>query len=531
MSLPVVVKRNIFRPGHSFLQCLLYAGAGVVILLSGCSPPPPTVDTGFFDGNSLNGWSASNTSYWSAENRVITGHSAERVPKNEFLWSDIEVSDFYLSVDVKLEPNSGNAGIQFRSRKADESGQAVGYQADMGEKVWGKLYHEHDRKNLDWPDDGEKAVRPGEWNHYEILVSGDRIWTAINGVLSVAVRDPLGEKKGKIALQIHSGPPITAQYRINKLVHHPVVELVGLNEKQLEERLRTPLNPPAGQTLGNPKLKLNNNDVVVFTGGANMAGLCREGYIETLLMVANPGKDLHFRNMAWEGDVAAEQFREIGFGGWSSWLDSVGCNVLFAQFGQMESLQGEDSLTSFIDDYKNLLAGVRKGGRQIVVVPPVPFEPGRLKLSGARAEEVPIVHAPVEKYASAIKKMAAEEGYIYVDLFRQMQAQSGYTSDGVRLTDKAQRPVAELIVKELHLPFAYQDSYEPLREQMKEMNSLWFQYWRAGNWAFIYGNELVQPFSRHWQDRNHRILPEERMALESYIQQAEERIRQARARL
>lgn len=512
-----------------FIYGALYTGIGIVLCCAaGCNHAPET-DKGFFNGTSLRGWTASDTSYWSVIDGAIVGHSDHEVKQNEFLWSDAEVTDFYLSVDVKLEPNDGNAGIQFRSRKLAESGQAVGYQADVGKDVWGRLYHEHDRSYIDWPDEGEKAVRPGDWNHYEILADGDRIWTAINGVLSVAVKDPLGEKWGRIAVQIHSGSPITVHYRFNELVHHPKITLAGLNEKQLEEKLRTPLNPPQGTSAGSRKLKLEDDNVVVFTGGANMADLRKSGYLETLLIAANPGKALHFRNMAWEGDVAADQYRETGFGGWVSNLDSVGCDVLFVQFGQMESLQGEDSLPGFIRNYKRLLDSARKEDRQIIVVSPVPFEPGALRLSGERAESIPLVQAPVDKYAAAIQQMAAEEGYVYVDLFRRMKLpllNENHTTDGIHLTTKAQQLAAGLVMKELNLPAVYKDDYEALRKEVQNMNQLWFSYWRSGNWAFIYGSELVQPFSRDWKDRNHRILPEERAALKTYLKEAEERVRE-----
>lgn len=260
-----------------------------------------------------------------------------------------------------------------------------------------------------------------------------------------------------------------------------------------------------------------------------MADLRKSGYLETLLIAANPGKALHFRNMAWEGDVAAEQYRETGFGGWVSNLDSVGCDVLFVQFGQMESLQGEDSLPGFIRSYKRLLDSARKEDRQIIVVSPVPFEPGALKLSGERAENIPLVQAPVDKYAAAIQQMAAEEGYVYVDLFRRMKLpllNENHTTDGIHLTTKAQQLAAGLVMKELNLPAVYKDDYEALRKEVQNMNQLWFSYWRSGNWAFIYGSELVQPFSRDWKDRNHRILPEERAALKTYLKEAEERVRE-----
>lgn len=200
--------------------------------------PLSVIKQKFFNGKDLTGWSAADMNYWSVKDKAIVGHSDVTVEKNQFLWSDVKVKDFYLSVDVLLQPNDRNAGIQFRSRKVDESGQALGYQADIGQGVWGKLYHEHGRKKLDWTNQGEKAVKKGAWNHYEILAVGHKIWTAINGTLSVAVEDPMGELSGYIAFQIHSGEGQTVRYRINKLVHNPPMKLAGLDRSELIKKLK-----------------------------------------------------------------------------------------------------------------------------------------------------------------------------------------------------------------------------------------------------------------------------------------------------
>jgi HEAT repeat protein len=197
-------------------------------------------DSGFFNGKDLTGWQG-NMKHWRFEDGAIVGHSDEEMPQSEFLWSGVEVRDFYLAVDVKLEPNSANAGVQFRSKKVDEHGQAQGYQADIGQDVWGRLYHEHGRGKLDGTDQAEKAVTPGQWNRYEILAVGPAIWTAINGKLGVAFLDlgEKGERSGLIAFQIHAGPPQTVRYRIERLVHDPKVELEGLTTEGLVAELRS----------------------------------------------------------------------------------------------------------------------------------------------------------------------------------------------------------------------------------------------------------------------------------------------------
>lgn len=211
----------------------------LLILASSAVAAEPHEDATFFNGKDLTGWTGT-APWWSVKEGAIVGHSAKNIPQAELLWSGIEVKDFYLAVDVKLEPETGNSGIQFRSKKLDKPGQALGYQAGVGKGFWGRLYHEQGRGKLDGIDRGEKAVKGGDWNHYEILAVGPRIWIAINGKLSVAHSDPTGERAGHIALRLPAGPPMTVSYRIRKLVHDPKVELVGLSEKQLDAEVGNP---------------------------------------------------------------------------------------------------------------------------------------------------------------------------------------------------------------------------------------------------------------------------------------------------
>ena len=229
----------------------------------------PRVDTTFFNGKDLAGWSTSQAKYWSVQQGAIVGHSDANVPRNEFIWSKVEVKDFLLVVDVKLTPDNRNAGIQFRSKKANAGGQAHGYQADVGAGVWGKLYHEHGRGKLDWNNRAAKAVKRGEWNHYEILAVGHQIWTSINGTLCVAMEDPKGELSGKIAFQVHSGPPQNVRYRVRKLVHDPGLKLENQTKKQLLDALPKKKKTAAGSPPPKPgwtpqviawRAKLDAND-------------------------------------------------------------------------------------------------------------------------------------------------------------------------------------------------------------------------------------------------------------------------------
>ncbi|GAB3928641.1 hypothetical protein GCM10028804_35850 [Larkinella terrae] len=468
--------------------------------------------------------------YWSVKNGAIVGRATQPVEKNRFLWSSVKVADFYLSIDVKLEPDDRNAGIQFRSQKADETGQALGYQADMGKDVWGRLYHEHGRQKLDWSDRGEKAVQRGQWNHYEILAVGNRIWTAINGKLAVAVKDPDGDASGYIALQIHSGEPQTVTYKINRLVHNPKVELAGLTESQLNKELKL----PEDKRQSNHSTTFKSGDVIVFAGGTNIAAMRKDGILETRIMAAQPTTRLHLWNLGWDGDTVFEQFRDVGFGSWSKNLDSLGANVVFVQFGQLESLQGTNELPRFISAYKKLLDSIRKPNRRIVLLSPIPFEPERSYLTPEGKSNNRLTTAPVEAYADAIRKLAESEGYGFVDLFHPLRSSALFgslTTDGLHLNPEGHRLVAELIMKELKLPGAFAGDLAPLRQEILSKNVLWFNYWRPSNWAFLNGDRTTQPFSHDWKDKSRRIFPEEMKAFEPLIREAEQRIEDEQKKL
>lgn len=169
---------------------------------------PETVKQ-FFNGKDLTGWSG-DLSLWSVENGELVGRTAG-LKHNEFLKSDLVLSDFKLSLDVKLVKNEGNSGIQFRS-EVQSNGHMKGYQADIGAGWWGKLYEEDGRALL-WNKSGEQHLKSGEWNRYEVEAIGHRIRTYLNGQLCVDLDDEAGAKSGVTGLQLHSGGATEVRFK------------------------------------------------------------------------------------------------------------------------------------------------------------------------------------------------------------------------------------------------------------------------------------------------------------------------------
>ncbi len=182
-----------------------------------------------FNGKDLEGWEG-DTAVWSVESGEIVGKGPQK--KNQFLYHKTPYADFRLILEVKLVPDAGNSGIQFRTEKLAD-GHAKGYQADVGKGWWGKLYHEHGRALL-WNKPGDQHVKKDDWNTYEIVAVGKKIRTAVNGKLCVDFEDekadPEKDMKGLIAFQVHSGGPMEVRFRNVRVEANPKFDLKTLKE-------------------------------------------------------------------------------------------------------------------------------------------------------------------------------------------------------------------------------------------------------------------------------------------------------------
>jgi hypothetical protein len=174
-----------------------------------------------FNGKNLDGWEG-DPALWSVKDRVIVGSTdGHPIRQNTFLVYKQPYSDFVLTAEVRLR--NGNSGIQFRSTLLPGPGWVVtGYQADFSEagerSAWGNFYEEKGRGRavMKTPDEGwrtgQKLVRAGDWNEYEILAQGNHIRLKLNGVATVDTTDDKASS-GVIAIQLHIGEPMRVECR------------------------------------------------------------------------------------------------------------------------------------------------------------------------------------------------------------------------------------------------------------------------------------------------------------------------------
>jgi len=211
-------------------------------------------DAGFkpiFDGKSLDGWKGDEKFWRVADGAIVGETTAENpLPHNAFLvWDRGDVDDFELRLKFRISGTpSANSGIQFRGSIRPD-GHVVGYQADMDRSggYVGTLYDEAARGGLAGrgqkvviSETGEKKseqvadaaellkkVNLDDWNEYTIRAQGNQITLKINGQVTAEVidHDPQGlDRIGKLALQIHTGPPMKIEFKEIRLKRLPLAD-------------------------------------------------------------------------------------------------------------------------------------------------------------------------------------------------------------------------------------------------------------------------------------------------------------------
>ena len=181
-----------------------------------------------FDGKTFRGWEGdTNKSFRIQDGAIVGGTMSAKIPRNEFLCTTRNYTNFVLRLKFKLLGKGANAGVQLRTKRIPNHHEVSGYQADMGDPSWwGCLYDESRRNKVLAQSDKEavdKVLKREDWNDYEIRAEGKRIRLKINGLQTIdyTEEDPKIEDYGVIAVQIHAGPPSEAWYKDITIVELP----------------------------------------------------------------------------------------------------------------------------------------------------------------------------------------------------------------------------------------------------------------------------------------------------------------------
>lgn len=191
---------------------------GLALLLSTQGYAQSADSKGFkplFDGKTLSGWkSAGGAAPYTVEDGAIVGRMTKGTP-NSFLITEKEYGDFILELDIKLEGDKTNSGIQTRSHidpnANNGKGRVYGRQIeiDPSARAWAGGVYDEGRRGwiypLDLNEPSKSAYKKDEFNHIRIEAIGNELRSWVNGVPAAYVVDTV-DASGFIGLQVHSIP-------------------------------------------------------------------------------------------------------------------------------------------------------------------------------------------------------------------------------------------------------------------------------------------------------------------------------------
>ncbi len=179
-----------------------------------------------FDGKTLDGWKVNGgTASYRVEDEAIVGTTVEGSP-NTFLCKG-DFKDFVLELDVKCDPRL-NSGVQVRSHVYDKddadpvnrkrAGVVYGPQCEIARKetgTAGRFYDEGRRGKwlAEIKPEASDAFQDDGWNHYRIVVQGNRYRSWVNGFAAADFTDDV-DKKGFLGLQVHAIAKGQGPYRV-----------------------------------------------------------------------------------------------------------------------------------------------------------------------------------------------------------------------------------------------------------------------------------------------------------------------------
>ena len=175
--------------------------------------PRKTVEKDLLNGKDTQGWVVYGTDPWYMENGELICESG---PDNTYGYFGTEeyYDDFDLTLEFKQEAN-GNSGVFIRSTV--DGVKVRGWQVEVAPpgNDTGGVYESYGRGWLfQIPEEKENILKYGDWNKMRIRLEGNHLQSWLNGEPMTDITDEkIGQGKGRICLQIHSGGGIKVRWR------------------------------------------------------------------------------------------------------------------------------------------------------------------------------------------------------------------------------------------------------------------------------------------------------------------------------
>jgi len=245
-------------------------------------------------------------------------------------------------------------------------------------------------------------------------------------------------------------------------------------------------------------LELKDNDSIAFIGSGLADRMQHDGWLETYLHKANPGKNLVIRNMGFTGDEVASRPRNKNFLSEHDYLAHVKADVVFAFFGFNESFrqdpdQFKEELTAFIDDLKERKYNGESAPRLVLVSPIAHEDLGTTSLPDGSEN-----NRWLSAYTDAMASVARRNKVPFVDLYYPSEElyedrDDAMTVNGVHLNNAGNQAIAKLIVEEVCEDIEL-DDVALVRAAVLDKNWCWYNRYRATDGNDVWGSRASLEF-------------------------------------
>ena len=225
------------------------------------------------------------------------------------------------------------------------------------------------------------------------------------------------------------------------------------------------------------------------------------GHFETLMHTRYPEKEIVFRNFGWPADEVANQQRPGSYTKIDDPLVEFSPDMFFCFFGYNESFAGTDpaSVDSFIENYRAYIKTTKekyaKDGKspRFVLISPIAFEDSGDPLHPSANN----TNEQLATYTKAIRRLAREDRYYFVDLFTQTQKLFGnqpgcqYTVNGAHVNEEGDKLTGRMLDRRLfgseHPHGVRSAKVQKIRQWVNDKSWFHQQDYRMLNGWYVYG--------------------------------------------
>ena len=246
------------------------------------------------------------------------------------------------------------------------------------------------------------------------------------------------------------------------------------------------------------KFEFRQNERVAFVGGSLAERMNLFGHLETFLHTTFPDKKLVVRNFGWPADEVGIQQRPNNYTLIDDPMQEFGPELFICFFGLNEAFAGasEESVSKFVSDYKEWIdKHAKKFSKpdrpaRFLLVSPIPFEIQENQL----LEDPKNRNPDLLVYTEAIKKLADESGFPFVDLFNPLRNRfespkypGKLTINGIHLNKAGDLALSQQVMRQLFGQIKIVENWQKVLEAVNDKSWFHLQDYRMLNGWYVYG--------------------------------------------